>query len=61
MSRKGGSLMGSTEWENENKIDIRTKVAIKMLFFIFKVLAPYRFEHQFKADLEKLQKEIDSL
>lgn len=53
--------MISDEWENKSKIDVRTKLAIKMLFFIFKVLSLYRFAHEFKTDLEKLQKEVDAL
>jgi hypothetical protein len=49
------------EWENENKIDVRTRVAIKILFFIFKVLSPYRFAASFEKELKMLQEELDKL
>ena len=48
-------------WENKAKIDVRTRLAIKILFFIFKVLSPYRFAHDFEEDLKKLQAEVDKL
>lgn len=55
--------MGKSEqdWENEDKIDLRTKIAVKVLFMIFKVLSPYRFEHRFEKELTELQKDIMGL
>ena len=54
--------MGKQEnWENVEKIDLRTKIALKILLVMFKVLSPYRFAHDFKADIEKLEKDIYSL
>ncbi len=53
--------MSDAEWENKNKIDVRTKLALKMLMFMFKVLAPYRFEHQFKKDIDDIEKAIKDL
>lgn len=50
-----------TDWENDNKIDLRTKIALKVLIIIFKVLSPYKFAHEFKADIEKLEKDVYSL
>lgn len=49
------------DWSNEQKIDLRTKVALKVLLLIFKVLSPYRFAHEFKKDLEQLEKDIYGL
>lgn len=49
------------DWENDNKIDARTKIALKILFFIFKVLSPYRFAHDFEKELKGLQDEMDKL
>lgn len=49
------------DWENENKIDIRTKIALKVLLLIFKVLSPYRFANGFEADIKQLEKDIYSL
>lgn len=48
-------------WENEEKIDARTRFAIKILFFIFKVLSPYKFEHRFEKELKRLEDEMDKL
>lgn len=54
--------MGKAEdWENDSKIDLRTKIALKVLLIIFKVLSPYRFANEFKKDLEALEKDIYSL
>jgi len=53
--------MSKDEWQNNEKVDIRTRFAIKMLFFIFKVLSPYRFAHEFEADLKRLTDELDKL
>ena len=51
----------SEEWENENKIDFRTKVAMKVLLLLFKVLSPYRFASQFEKDISQLEKDIYEL
>lgn len=48
-------------WENENPIDLRTKIALKVLFLIFRVLSPYRFSHDFEKEITSIQKEIEGL
>lgn len=48
-------------WENENPIDLRTKIALKVLFLIFRVLSPYRFNHEFEEEITALQKELEEL
>lgn len=48
-------------WENENPIDLRTKIALKVLFLMFKILSPYRFAHQMSEDIENLKKDLESL
>lgn len=53
--------MRKEDWENNNKIDLRTKVALKVLLLIFKILSPYRFAHEFEADIKALEKEIYGL
>lgn len=53
--------MAKENWENENPIDARTRIALKVLFLIFKVLSPYRFAHDFSKDIENLQKELEGL
>jgi hypothetical protein len=49
------------QWNNGEKIDARTRFAIKILFFIFKVLSPYKFEHKFEKELKMLNDEVDKL
>lgn len=53
--------MSKENWSNEEKIDVRTRFAIKILFFIFKVLSPYRFASNFEKELEMLEQELDKL
>ena len=53
--------MSKENWANDEKIDLRTKIALKVLILMFKVLSPYRFAHEFKKDLEQLEKDIYSL
>lgn len=48
-------------WANEEKIDVRTRFAIKILFFIFKVLSPYRFASSFEKELKMLDDELNKL
>lgn len=53
--------MATDNWENNNEIDLRTKIALKVLIIMFKVISPYKFAHQFQADIEKLEKDIYGL
>lgn len=53
--------MKKDNWSNEDKIDLRTRFAIKILFFIFRVLSPYQFAHQFEKELKMLEDEVDKL
>lgn len=48
-------------WENEEALDLRTKIGLKVLFLMFKVLSPYRFASQFEKDIEAIKKELDAL
>lgn len=53
--------MSKDEWTNQEKIDLRSKIALKVLLIIFKVLSPYRFASQFEKDIAQLEKDIYSL
>lgn len=53
--------MSKDEWTNQEKIDLRSKIALKVLLIIFKVLSPYRFANQFEKDIAQLEKDIYSL
>lgn len=48
----------SDNWTNEKKLNLRTKLALKILLFMVKVISPYQFEHQFQKELEAIDKLI---
>lgn len=48
----------SDNWDNKEPIGIRTKLALKILLLMFKILAPYQFEHRFEKDLKQLSDDI---
>lgn len=50
--------MASDRWNNENKIDIRTKIAVRTLLLIVKILEPYKFKHEFENDFAAIDKAI---
>lgn len=45
-------------WDNKEPIGIRTKIALKVLLLMFKILAPYQFEHRFEKDLKQISDDI---
>lgn len=45
-------------WNNENKLDIRSKIAVRVLLLIVKILEPYKFQHEFTKDFEAIEKSI---
>lgn len=49
------------EWQNDNSIDARARIALKVLMIIFKVLSPYRFANQFEKDIKAVEDEIAKL
>lgn len=53
--------MSSENWDNKEPIGMRTKLALRVLMLMFKILSPYQFEHRFEKDMGDLQKAIDSL
>lgn len=48
-------------WDNKEPIGIRTKLALRVLLLMFKILSPYQFEHRFSKDLEQLEKDINGI
>lgn len=50
--------MASDRWNNENKLDIRTKIAVRVLLVIVKILEPYKFKHEFQSDFDTIEKTI---
>ena len=51
--------MADKNWENNEKLSIRTKIALRVLMLMFKILAPYEFEHRFEKENEALIKAIN--
>ena len=49
------------EYGNEHQIDFRTKLALKVLMLMVRVIAPYRFEHQFDKHMNEISKMIDEI
>lgn len=50
--------MASDRWNNENKLDIRSKIAVRVLLLIVKILEPYKFKHEFEKDFEAIDKAV---
>lgn len=48
-------------WDNKEPIGIRTKLALRVLLLMFKILSPYQFEHRFDKDLTKLEADINGI
>jgi hypothetical protein len=48
-------------WDNKEPIGIRTKLALRVLLLMFKILSPYQFEHRFEKDLSKLEADINGI
>lgn len=48
-------------WTNDSEINQRTRFGIKILFFIFRVLSPYEFEHRYEKELKALEDEVAKL
>lgn len=48
-------------WDNKEPIGIRTKLALRVLLLMFKILSPYQFEHRFEKDLAKLEADINGI
>lgn len=51
--------MSKDEWQNNDKLDYRTKLGLKVLILVFKVIAPYRFASHFEKEISSIQKQID--
>ena len=48
----------SKEWDNETSLNLRTKLALKILLLMVKVIAPYQFANKFETELEAIDKLI---
>jgi len=53
--------MTEDHWDNDAKITFRTKIALRVLLLMFKILSPYRFNHDFKEFVDALEKDIGKI
>lgn len=51
--------MSSKEWSNEDPLNIRTKLGIRLLLMIFAIIAPYQFGNKFESELTSIKKMLD--
>jgi len=48
-----------SEWTNDKQLNLRSRIALKLLLLAIKVVEPYQFGHQFEEDYKKLNDLID--
>ena len=48
------------KYMNAQPLNLRTRIALKVLLIMYRTLSPYEYEHQFKKELEDLGKAIDN-
>jgi hypothetical protein len=53
--------MAAEDWQNGAKLDIRTKLGLRVLMLMFRIISPYRFAHEFEKELTALQKQLDEV
>lgn len=52
---------GDEDWGNEEPMNLRTKIALRVLMLMFKILSPYRFEHRFEKELKAIDDDIKGI
>lgn len=50
--------MNKADWENNEPLGIRTKIALKILFVMVKILSPYEFGSKFEKEFDAIAKDI---
>lgn len=49
------------EYGNDKPVDFRTKLALKILMVMIRIIMPYRYEHQFDKQLNEINGLIDKI
>lgn len=49
------------EYGNGKAVDFRTKLSLKILMLMIRILMPYRYEHQFNDQLKEIATMIDRI
>lgn len=49
------------EYGNNKPVDFRTKLALKILMLMIRIIMPYRYEHQFDKQMNEIAGLIDKI
>ena len=49
----------SKEWTNDEQLNIRTKLGLRLLLMMFTIVAPYQFGAKFEGELTAIKKILD--
>lgn len=47
-------------YSNNKPLNLRTRISLKILLLMYRTLAPYEYEHQFKNEINDISKAIDN-
>lgn len=47
-------------YSNSKPLNLRTRISLKILLLMYRTLAPYEYEHQFKSEINDIAKAIDN-
>lgn len=42
-------------WTNEKPLNLRTRIALKLIIIAVKIIEPYQFQHEFEKDWKELE------
>lgn len=48
------------KYSNNKPLNLRTRISLKILLLMYRTLAPYEYEHQFKTEINDIAKSIDN-
>lgn len=48
------------KYSNSKPLNLRTRISLKILLLMYRTLAPYEYEHQFKSEIDGIAKAIDN-
>ena len=48
------------KYSNNKPLNLRTRISLKILLLMYRTLAPYEYEHQFKTEINDIAKAIDN-
>ena len=48
-------------WDNEEPMTGRTKLALTILIFMVKIVSPYQFAHEFEKQLKEIEDQVKAI